>query len=644
MHIDYKKELNERQYEAATTIDGPVLIIAGAGSGKTRTLMYRVAYMIEKGVQPESILLLTFTNAAANEMKQRAATMLDGECNIAASTYHSFCAAMLRKYGKELINPSFSILTPSEVNDAISYSKKYHPDRYKIKGFPRNSDIAKYISTSINKNKSIKAVIEETNSKHLNFLSEILSLHEDYKRYKLEKSYADYDDLLLLFSQLLDIEHIRKRISDKYKYIMVDEYQDTNDIQNAILYKLRKDNNNLAVVGDDYQSIYAFRGSNINNILSFPQKYNGCKKIILDINYRSTDKILNLANNVMDSHAHFGFKKTMKPFNKTGDLPELIINSNQYQEAEWIVDKIKKLNKEGIKNKDIAIITRNSASTYLLENNLNADEIPFEKKGGLKFLEHACVQDMLAYLRCYVNHTDELAWFRILKLIPEIGDTYGARIASNCLQEDFLTKNTYTKKSFYKYLVELDDFYKNIRKINVESTEEFELLFNRIAEYYFDLKNTVIDLMDTEESNRTSYKLALESDKITVDELWNLYGANKKGPSELLDSIVLDNSNVVSEDELLTITTIHSAKGLEWKVVFIVDCVEGIFPKLSSELESSKEDNEELRCFYVAITRAKDQLYLFTPQSAKLYNNYYYGTVSHYIADQMDKFNVRECY
>ena len=629
--INYKEELNPAQYEAATTVDGPVLIIAGAGSGKTRTLIYRVAYMIEqKNVAPEQILLMTFTNAAAKEMKDRAGRMLDERCDkITACTYHSFCATMLRKYGRNVIHPKFSIITSTEVPDIINFAKKKHPDTYKIKGFPPAKTLAGIFSAKINKGISMHDAIDEKNPDYLAFEYQIVQLFEDYNEFKKEKHYADYDDLLVLFSKILDNPNIRKAISNRYKYIMVDEYQDTNSLQEQIILKLRMDCNNIAVVGDDYQSIYAFRGSNINNILDFPKKFPGCKKIILNINYRSTQEILNLANTVMDKYAEFGFKKKMTAHGKTGRMPKIIIPDDGQSEARAALNMIKAFHAQGMPYNEMAVIERKSASSFLLENLLNKEGIPFEKRGGLKFLEYECVQDMLALLRCHVNYTDELAWFRILKVLAGIGDVYSARIAEMCGHPDFLIENGYRNRKFYPDLIEINDFMNSLKNL---PEDDFYRLFNSIKKYYLKKKEQVIKGMDTTEDRRAEAMEKLKTESSIIDELWNLYGKGKKSPEAMLDALVLDESpdNDDEAEDKLVITTIHSAKGLEWDAVIMLDCIEGVFPG-NETINNKKADMEELRCFYVAITRARKYLQIMAPECLFMYGKYISGTIAHYL-------------
>lgn len=632
MNLDH---LNTAQAAAVTTTEGPLIIVACAGSGKTTVLINRVAYLIsEKNVEPESILLLTFTNAAAQNMIDRASKMLDERCSrVTACTYHSFCVKMLRKYGTAInLDLSFTTLTVTDVVDAINFIKAKNPI-YKEKGFPRASVLADIFSSSVNRDIPINVLLQEKPFKKYELYSfQIIQLWKEYTTYKRAKNLCDFDDLLVHFNNLLNNEYIRSQINKKFSYVMVDEYQDTNNLQEQIILKMCGKNGNLAIVGDDYQSIYKFRGSNVNNFLHFPEKLNNCKKITLDINYRSTEEILNLANAVMEEHAHFGFPKTMKANNKTGTMPKLVMVNNQSEETAFVFNKINSLMNEGVSLSDIAVIERNSFSSASLESMLDLNGISFTKLGGLKFLEHACVQDMLAYLRCMTNPLDELGWFRILKLHPGIGDTYARNLATLCsIDRNFLENNPYKKRTFYKELLLLKN------EIEQNKLLDFHDAFDNFLKFYLELRERVIDEMDTDENSRDAYREALDSEKETLKilkDLSLLYTTALK----FLDDLTLDNSKIKNTDNgILTITTIHSAKGLEWNYVFILDCIEGVIPN-DKALENKEELDEELRCFYVAMTRAGKELYLIHPMTFVKYGDFSYTTQSSFLENCEESF------
>lgn len=608
--------LNNAQKNAVTTTEGPLIIIACAGSGKTTALINRVAYLIaEKEVIPESILLLTFTNAAAKNMLDKAKSMSDERClRINACTYHSFCTKMLREYGRTInLNPNFTILNSTDVTEAIKFVKANKPE-YKEKKFPTNKTILKIFSSSVNGNLSLSDLIN-SNKKLIPYKLQIEQLFKEYSDYKRTKQFCDYDDLLVHFNSLLDNYEICNKIKSRFQYIMIDEYQDTNNLQEQIITKLAGKNSNIAVVGDDYQSIYKFRGSNVNNFLNFPNKFNKCKTITLDINYRSTKEILDLANCIMKNHAHFGFPKNMKDNNKHGIKPQVVFPKSQNEEKEYILSKILLLHKKGVPFSDIAILERESLSSTGLEIALDHEGISYEKLGGKKFLEHVCVQDMLAYLRCLTNPFDELAWFRILKLHPGIGDKYSRDIASLCSKDrNFLENNLYKKKNFYEELLLLKKEFDKNKEL------DFHSAFNEFLIFYKKLRKRIISIMNTDENTKIDYQEKYKSDEEILDVLKEL-SLQYTTALQMLDDMSLDNSKLSKNknDGMLTISTIHSAKGLEWKYVFIIDCVDAILPGEIAMLEKtngqSENFDEELRCFYVAITRAKEELYIFAPYS-----------------------------
>ncbi len=301
-HIDYKNQLNPAQYEAVTSVDGPHLIIAGAGTGKTRTITYRVAYLVELGVKPEAILLLTFTRRAAQEMLRRATVLLDARCEkVAGGTFHSFANTVLRQYAPAIkFESSFSILDQGDAEDVVNLLRTQMKFDTRERRFPRKQTLFDIFSKAVNTRSTVKEILKEEYSHYENYLEEILSLQKAYEEYKARHNLMDYDDLLVYLRKLLrDNEPVRRTLSDRYKYIMVDEYQDTNRIQAEIVGLLASKHRNVMVVGDDSQSIYSFRGATIRNILDFPEEFPGCKIIKLEENYRSTQPILTLTNEIL---------------------------------------------------------------------------------------------------------------------------------------------------------------------------------------------------------------------------------------------------------------------------------------------------------------------------------------------------------
>ena len=638
----YLKTLNKGQYEAATTIHGPVRILAGAGSGKTHTLISRVAYMVDSGIPPEQILLLTFTNNAAKNMVKRAAALSNPACaKITACTYHSFCAKLLRVYSRYIGIPNnFSILAPTEAEDAMRLVKSDSMRYANVKDFPTVKKVIEIYSKSANMQMKVSSVVEFFYPQHKSVLRYVESLIEEYKSYKCQKNLLDYDDLLTKMLELLKNGKIRNRISDTYQYIMVDEYQDTNALQEKILFLIAGKYKNLAIVGDDYQSIYAFRGSDINNILEFPERFGGnCKTIIVNINYRSTEEILAVANHLMEEYATFGCKKTMVSNNKHGEKPYLYKPQDPDEESDYVMRHIERMIEDNVSLEDIAILERSSRASFSIENELNKREIPYRKLGGLKFMEFSCILDMLAFLKALTNDADELAFYRILDLMPRIGSVNANKVVKSLMEKGICEAALaeYKKKDFYGYLQQLLSVLDSVR-----DEESLECQYDMLCSYYFKIRTLKTDLMRTKnEDNRTLAYEKIDSDRKTLEILRDMV-LSYDTIIEFLDDLVLDaNKRADKEEKMITISTIHSAKGMEWSHVFMIQCVDQIFPKITKDMvedfpELESEYLEELRCFYVAITRAKDFIYICSPEYVSTYGGRSIrGRVSHFLDHSM---------
>lgn len=603
--IDYRRELNCAQLKAVESIDGPHLVIAGAGSGKTRVLVYRVAYLVEKGVRPEQILLLTFTRRAANEMLRRASLLLDERCKkVSGGTFHSFANMVLRKYARLLeISNNFTILDQADAQDAVNLVRAqlgYHKSE---KRFPRKHAILEVISKSVNKSASLNDVLYDEYPQFMEFTEEIKKIRDEYNKYKRQKSLLDYDDLLVFLKNLLSRhEDVRASLSAKYKYIMVDEYQDTNKLQAQIACLLAAGQANIMVVGDDAQSIYSFRGANFKNIIDFPMIFKGTKIITLEENYRSTQPILNLTNAVI-SQAKEKFEKNLYTRKKEGNIPVFIDCRDENSQSSFVADRILELREEGLGLNDIAVLFRSGWHSNDLEITLAGRNIPFVKYGGQKFAEAAHIKDLLSYLRIAYNAGDQVSWLRALLLIPGVGPKTAQKIIEavagqgNATDSALLSKienKNETLISLLGLLKEVDirrdtpakiiekflGYYRPLLKIKYD---DFNKRFNdldsllRIAERYKTTEQFLVDM-------------ALEPPERNIVEA----GKNDK------------------DDALLTLSTIHSAKGLEWHTVFLIYVAEGHLPSYLS-LETEEEIEEERRLFYVAATRAKVNLFLLKP-------------------------------
>ncbi len=635
--INYEK-LNKFQYEAVMHDKGPALLLAGAGTGKTRTLIYRVAHLIESGVSPESILLLTFTNKAANEMKERAEKMLKEKCGITACTYHSFCVKMLRFYGKMAgISPDFTIISGPDEADIIDIIKS-ELNFQKLKNMPSASVFASMLSTCVNKRLTLEELLKE--QKYWRFRQnerKLLLLREETKKYKEEHNLFNYDDILLKFDQMLtDYSNIARRIEDTYRYIMVDEYQDTNTLQDSIIRKIRTKNTNLMVVGDDMQSIYKFRGADVQNILSFPKRYTDCKVIYLTENYRSSQEILNLANHVM-TNATEGYQKNLRAQFSSQELPKVYSVNDTKTEAEFVLNRIKAKHAEGIPYNDICVLYRNSFQSYELEVLLNKAGLDFEKYGGIRFLDRAHIKDVLAFLRIYTNPSDELAWFRILQLHIGIGKVYARNISRKCLEygPEYLIDDCHKRK---KYGVHIRKLYDEIQ--SWEGKEFLEILKSSCAYYAKTLENTIRNKKVDSESDREESLQDLERNKEDITILQEM-AKDYDSALAFLDATTLDaTKSKGNEEDKLVLSTIHSVKGLEYDTVILLDCIDEILP--SARYIGSPEDNEDVRCMYVAVTRAKNTLYMMVPKIALKYGKAIPGDLSRYIEGRDDLYDAYE--
>lgn len=602
--INYKAELNSSQYDAVISTNGPVLVIAGAGTGKTRTLVYRVARLVESGVNPEDILLLTFTRKSAKEMIDRASIILDSRCEgVSGGTFHSFANYILRKYSNLLgLKNSFVIMDRGDAEDVIDLVRGRFPE-VKEKRFPRKSTICDIYSKSVNKNIPAEEVIL-SEYLHFSHCIEIINLIcKQYCDYKRENSLLDYDDLLIYLKILLESnDDIRKKLSETYKYIMIDEYQDTNTIQAQIARLLAYMHNNVMAVGDDAQSIYSFRGANYNNIMDFPQIFEGAKVIKLEENYRSTQQILNLSNEVIEQ-AIRKYDKKLYSIGKDGEKPAIICSPDQQIEAEFITQRVLELVEENVSLNDIAVLARSARSTYKLEIELNKKGIPFRKFGGYKFIETAHIKDIIAHLRVIVNPEDKISWNRVLMLLNGVGSTTSNKLIPIISSGEPLKINdkirlkSSSKEAVFKLLDTLDQI--KTSKMSVMDVVQF------VINYYHPVLVEKYDDFNKREKDLENFVALVQGYTNLEDFLSDL-------ALEPPDSSMVDIEAGIVKDEYLTISTIHSAKGLEWKTVFITGAVEGRFPSVYS-FNSDDDIEEERRLMYVAITRAKNLLYVSYP-------------------------------
>lgn len=601
--VNYEEDLNEAQLEAVKSKDGPILVIAGAGSGKTKTLTYRVARLIEDGIKPENILLLTFTKKAAAEMLSRATIVLDNRCEkVAGGTFHSFANIILRKYSKLLgLKNNFTIMDRADCEDVINHIVgQLFPK--KEKRFPKKSTLLDIYSKSINKVTSTKQIIADEFPQFAHCEDKIIEVHKAYVAYKRENSVLDYDDLLLYIKLLLENnDGLRKRLSNEYKYIMVDEYQDTNTLQADVIRLLASEHNNIMAVGDDAQSIYSFRGANYRNILDFPRLFENTKIIKLEQNYRSTQNILKLTNEII-SKAKEKYTKNLFSNIVSPQVPALICAKDTQMEADFICQRILELLDEDISLSDICVLTRNARMSYNLEIELSKRAIPFQKFGGPKFMETAHIKDVVAHLRVILNPDDVISLTRILLLLKGVGASTVNNIMpiiKGDLKPDIKLLPSNKSQSLtplFNTLGQLRDY---------STTKKPEEIVSAVINYYRPILKDKYDDFSKREKDLDHFEYLSTQYSNLEDFISDLA---LEPPDASVEGMYKKNS----DDEALTISTIHSAKGLEWDSVFIIGAVDGRFPSAYS-FNSEEEMDEELRLMYVAATRAKNNLYITYP-------------------------------
>ncbi|WP_456431012.1 DUF3553 domain-containing protein [Thermosulfuriphilus sp.] len=606
--IDYENLLNPAQYEAVTTLYGPLLVIAGAGSGKTRTLVYRMARLVEEGVAPENILLLTFTRKAATEMLRRAAALLsEGRCEeVIGGTFHSLSHLMLREYGGLLgLSRHFTILDRGDAEDAINLLRNALGFSERGRRFPKKETIAAIFSKAVNKMLSLGEIIEAEYPHLLGDVEDLARLFRHYVQYKLEHQLLDYDDLLVYWRRILvEFPQVREAVAERFRFIMVDEYQDTNFLQAEIVRFMAEGHENVMVVGDDSQSIYSFRGANFRNILEFPRLFPGAKIIKLEENYRSTQPILDLANAVI-AKAKEKYTKCLFTKNSGGEPPVVFRGRDEAEQSRFVAQRILELREEGIDLSDIAVLFRSSYHSFDLELELAKRDLPFVKHGGMKLIETAHIKDVIAHLRVILNPLDMLSWNRILLLIEGVGPKTSQQIINylRYSSEPIEALAGYPAKAAIREgILRLSRTLTAMAQKGFSPEEQLEIL----SEYYLPILSRVYHDDYPKREKDLEHLLSIVGRYETLEDF--LADLALEPPEASVAAV----EPYETDKECLVLSTIHSAKGLEWHTVFVISLVEGRFPSGYS-LSREEDLEEERRLFYVAVTRARERLFLTYP-------------------------------
>lgn len=673
--VPYENELNAEQLEVVMAGEGAMLVIAGAGSGKTRTLTYRVSRLIEDGVDPAEILLLTFTNKASREMLSRVEQLVTIDTRrIWGGTFHSVGNRLLRRYAEIIgYRPNFSILDAEDAKEMMESAVSAFGIKTLEKRFPKGDILLDIYSFLINTRTPLELELENNYPHFAMYRDEIVSVFRKYKERKRDANTMDFDDLLLHWKLLLDEhEEVAGALKRRFRYILVDEYQDTNKLQADVVDAMASERRNVMVVGDDAQSIYSFRGASFENILTFPVRFPEAKIFRLETNYRSTPQILTLANRVIE-HNRYQFRKELRAVRGDGPDPAVVGVDDVFAQASFVAQRILELRDEGEKLSDIAVLYRSHYQSLELQMELSRRLIPYEIRSGVRFFEQAHIKDVMAYLKIVTNPRDELSWKRMLKLYPKIGEktaaeTWGRISTAPDPLGAFLGGGQGGPSTGRASAVgaSLDSARQLLRLIGADAmkrnpSETIRIVVERGYGDYARSKfpNAQARLDDLEQLSQ----YALRYDDVTA----------------FLEEVALanpiageDRAVVGPEDEKIVLSSVHQAKGLEWRIVFVIWLADGRFPSqralrvpggivriadrthvheefaalleaenlLPDEApvssvtplppregraasdESALEivipgEEEERRLFYVAVTRAKQELYLVHPVMAR---------------------------
>jgi DNA helicase-2/ATP-dependent DNA helicase PcrA len=621
LQIDYARELNEQQYAAVTAPPGPSLVIAGAGSGKTRTLIYRVAYLLEQGIPPERILLLTFTNKAAKEMMRRVADLLGQElASLWGGTFHSIGNRILRQHATLLgYQRDFTILDREDARHLISTCLAESNVDTKATRFPKAEVLGDIFSLALNTHKAIPEILRKQYDYFSHLAEQIADLRQRYAARKQATNAMDFDDLLALWLRLMqEHEEAREQYQRRFQFILVDEYQDTNRLQSDLIDLLAARHKNVMVVGDDAQSIYAWRGANYQNILKFPDRYPGAKIYKIETNYRSTPEILNVANAAISANVE-QFAKELAPARKSGSKPATVVCGDAGEQAAFVAQRVLELREEGGNINRMAVLYRSHFHALELQLELTRRNIPFSITSGIRFFEQAHIKDVTAYLKLAANVRDELSFKRLAQLLPGIGGKGADKLWKTFSTAECGVRSADSKEACLAS--RLQGCAGNVPKKAAVAWAQFVATIAQLeAKEIRDNASAMIELVieagyeDYLEESYANYRSRLE-------DLQQLAVFARQFPTveDFLTQLALltnieaeDGQPASTDDERLRLSTIHQAKGLEFDVVFVIMLCDGMFPSERS-METRDGEEEERRLLYVAITRARNELYLSYP-------------------------------
>ena len=626
VRIDYAAELNPQQLAAVQAPPGPALVIAGAGSGKTRTLTYRVAYLLENGISPSNILLLTFTNKAAREMLERVEALLpDRTAGLWGGTFHSIGNRILRRHAEAAgYRSGFSILDREDQSEMLNaviaahgIDTKKSKDAPKEKRFPKGEVVADILSYALNTGLPLEEVLDQKYPHFLEYQEQLEAVERDYVQRKQAANALDFDDLLVQPLRLLENNaEIARFFRTQFQFILVDEYQDTNRLQAEFIDVLARDHKNVMVVGDDAQSIYSWRGANFQNILEFPKRYPGAVVYKIETNYRSIPEVLEVANAAISANAR-QFEKHLQPARAaSGVKPALVALENANDQARFVAQRIEDLTESGADLRQMAVLYRAHYHSMELQMELTRAGIPFSITSGLRFFEQAHVKDVAAFLKFVVNPRDEVDFKRMARLLQGVGERSAAQLWAAV--EKALPPAGASPASFCELLMPAKPL-----KVPAKAQKDWKQLAHTLDEIApggvpqppAEMLGGVIEAMY--EDYLVANFANADARREDLNTLAN-YARQYREPSEFLDQLALmtgldtEEARPQGEADAVTLSSVHQAKGLEWRYVFVIWMTDGMFPTARS-LENEEAIEEERRLFYVAVTRAEDELYLTYP-------------------------------